>query len=58
MRALWRDLILRAWIPPDEDEAPASDNQQELWDQSPSSAWKVPKIALGDGRILVMENPE
>ena len=44
MRPLWRDPILRAWIPADEDEAPFSEIQQELWDQSSSSAWAPRKL--------------
>jgi hypothetical protein len=49
---------IRAWIPADEDEAPISDTQPELWDQSTDQAWKAPEVDLGDGRILVLEYPE
>lgn len=50
---------IRGCIPADEDGAPASDTL-ELWNQSTDAstdqAWKAPDIALGDGRVLVLEN--
>ena len=45
---------IRAWIPADDDEAPATDTP-ELWDQSTSPASEAPEIDLGDGRTLVLE---